>query len=161
MLDATIWRLIAHHHNRDGALRWSLRNGRIAIGWGAIGDIQAQGSQSAEEIRDAIQHFYPELSNSSNGGFSLWNFYPIMKPGDLVILRGNKEHRVVELVGSYVFDRQNIPVEGGNYFHQRCVRFTPYDADVLWKQAGHMARDGGSIYRTLIRCERTLSANGL
>ncbi len=78
MLDATIWRLIAHHQNRDGALRWSLRNGRIAIGWGAIGDIQAQGSQSPEEIRDAIQHFYSELSNSSNGGSSLWNFYSII-----------------------------------------------------------------------------------
>jgi predicted Mrr-cat superfamily restriction endonuclease len=161
MFDATVWRLIAHHENRDGALRWSLKNERIAIGCGAIGDIKTQGYESPEDIRDAIQLFYPELSNSSNGGFSLWNFYSTLKNRDLVILRGDKSHYVVEVTGGYFFDQQNIPFADGNYYHQRPVRLTRYDPDVLWKVAGKMAQDGGSIYRTLIRCEHTIPVDEL
>ncbi len=142
-------------------MRWSLKNGRIAIGWGAIGDIESQGYKSVEDIRDAIQHFYPELSNSSNGASSLWNFFNTMKVGDLVILRGDKNSRVVEVVGDYLFDKQLFPLseQDGDYYHQRPVRFTQLDPDVLWQSAGKMAKDGGSIYRTLIRCEKPLDAS--
>lgn len=163
MFDATVWRLITHHENRDAALSWSLKNGRIAIGWGAIGDIKMRGYESAEDIRDAIQHFYPELRSSSNGGFSLWDFFKVVKGGDLVIMRGAKSSCVAKVVGDYFFDNQQFPFSemDGNYFHQRPVRSTRYDPDVLWKVAGRMAQDGGSIYRTLIRCEKTLPVDEL
>ncbi len=84
-----------------------------------------------------------------------------MKHKDLVILRGAKSHCVVKVVGDYFFDPQNIPVAGGNYYHQRPVRLTRYDPDVLWKVAGKMAQDGGSIYRTLIRCGNTIPVDEL
>ena len=43
-----VWQLITHHEDKDAALLWSRQNGRIAIGWGAIGNIRAQGYESAE-----------------------------------------------------------------------------------------------------------------
>jgi len=105
MPQVTIWRLIAHHEDRDAVLAWFLTHGRIAAGHGAIGDIRARGYKGAEDIRDAIQHFYPELSNSSNGASSLWNFFEVMKVGDLVILRGVKSSSVVQVESDYFFDR--------------------------------------------------------
>ncbi len=85
----------------------------------------------------------------------------MMKHRDLVILRGAKSYCVVEVVGDYFFDKQNIPVAGGNYYHQRPVQLTRCDPDVLWKVAGKMAQDGGSIYRTLVRCQNTLPVDQL
>ncbi|HMH45517.1 MAG TPA: hypothetical protein VK557_18660 [Pyrinomonadaceae bacterium] len=39
-----IWRLITHHADKDHALFWTKQNSRIAIGWGAIGDIKDKGT---------------------------------------------------------------------------------------------------------------------
>lgn len=128
----------------------------MAIGWGKIGEIGAPKLGGEEQIKTAIQKKYPELSNSKSGGFSLWNFYATMQIGDLVILRGTGSSRVVEVTGDYLFDLHNTPLLN-DYNHQRPVEFTNIDPDRLWNRAGRMARDGGNIYRALIRCERQLS----
>ncbi|PQV64457.1 hypothetical protein B1R32_105139 [Abditibacterium utsteinense] len=80
-----------------------------------------------------------------------------MQIGDLVILRGAKSSRVVEITGNYLFDAENTPLSNDFYNHQRPVRATSIDSDMRWQRAGKMAKDGGSIYRTLIRCEKQLS----
>ena len=156
-----IWRLITHHEDRDGALRWSLNNGRIALGWGRIGELGAHKFGSEAEISEAILHQFNigahPLNNSKAGGFSLWNFYTKMQIGDLVILRGAKMSRVVQVTGDYFFDEQNMPSPHDFYNHQRRVEVTKLDAETIWNRAGRMAKDGGSIYRTLIRCENRLS----
>ena len=90
MSNTNVWRLIAHHEDRDAAIRWSLKNERIAIGWGGIGDLGSGVFNSAADIQDAIRVAYPQKSNGSNGGFSLWSFYSAVKIGDQVILRGIK-----------------------------------------------------------------------
>jgi hypothetical protein len=70
-----VWRLITHHADKDHALFWTKQNSRIAIGWGAIGDIAKKGYKSADEITSAIRTEYPGLDNSHLGGSSLWDFY--------------------------------------------------------------------------------------
>lgn len=157
----TIWRLITHHENRDAALRWSLQNGRLAVGWGRIGALGAHKFGSEAEITDAILFQYQiakhPLNNSKSGGFSLWNLYATMQIGDLVILRSAKSSRVVEVTGDYFFDAANTPQPNDFYNHQRPIRASSIDSNMLWQRAGKMAKDGGSIYRTLIRCEKQLS----
>jgi len=54
MSNTNVWRLIAHHEDRDAAIRWSLKNERIAIGWGGIGDLGSGVFNSAADIQDAI-----------------------------------------------------------------------------------------------------------
>jgi hypothetical protein len=160
-----VWRLITHHQDRDAALRWSLNNGRIAIGWGQVGELSIHKFGSETEIVDAILHQYQSgdhpLNNSKSGGFSLWNLLAKMKNGDLVILRGASLSRVVQITGDYFFDALNTPIAGDFYNHQRRVEVTTLDADKIWQRAGRMAKDGGSIYRTLIRCENRLSPTEL
>ncbi len=160
-----IWRLIPHHESRDVAVRWSLNDGRIAIGWGFIGAISAHRLGCEADIYDAILHQFQigkhPLNNSKLGSYSLWNFYATMQTGDLVILRGSKISRVVRVTSEYFFDAQNTPVANDFYNHQRNIENTSIDPDKLWQRAGKMANDGGSIYRTLIRCERQLIESDL
>ncbi|MBW3637704.1 MAG: hypothetical protein KY445_14760 [Armatimonadetes bacterium] len=160
-----IWRLITHHENRDTALRWSLENGRMALGWGQIGDLRAHKFASERDIADAILYQFEignhPLNNSKSGGFSLWSLYRTMQIGDLVILRGAKMNRVVEVTGDYQFDAATTPLKDDRYSHQRTIQATQIDPNKLWHRAGRMANDGGSIYRTLIRCERQLSPSDL
>src|SRR6266404_6663585 len=85
-----VWRLITHHKDKDAALFWSRQNGRIAIGWGAIGSIRDMGYGSADEITAAIRKEYPDQRNPHLGGSSLWDFCARMQEDDLVILRASK-----------------------------------------------------------------------
>ena len=130
MPQVTIWRLIAHHENRAAAMRWSLENGRIAVGWDNIGDLRTQGYNSQIAITNAGRKFHPLNRNFTSAGFSLWNFYREMKCGDLVILKGDKDNRVVEVESDYFFDSKNCS-SNGDYFHQRSVKFTQLDPHKL------------------------------
>lgn len=76
---STVWRLVTHHINTETALRWTRREERIAIGWGDIGDIRAQGYQSVEDIGEAIKNSYPKAENSGQGSRNLWDFYSTMQ----------------------------------------------------------------------------------
>ncbi len=154
-----VWRLITHHKDRDSALFWSRQNGRIAIGWGAIGNIRDEGYDSADDITAAIRRRYPEQRNPHLGGSSLWDFYARMQENDLVILRASKARDLaVEVEGDYEF-KEESPL-GGDYQHQRSVviRRDLSPEDLLLK-AGNAS--GQNTYQTLIRCERTLTEDDL
>jgi predicted Mrr-cat superfamily restriction endonuclease len=150
-----VWRLITHHEDKDRALLWSKQNGRIAIGWGAIGDIRKQGYQSDKEISLAIKSEYPELNNWALGGPSLWDFYAEMKKGDLVILSANQPRVLVVEVeeedGDYEWTNEP-PGPTEDYQHQRRVLIRrAQDPEDLWIRAGGEA-PGQNVHRTLIRC---------
>lgn len=137
-------------------MRWSRQNNRIALGWDNLGDLNSgiynsgiYNSQKA--VENAIRKFHLQNSNFKSGSFSLWNFYHEMKQGDFVILKGDKDNRVVEVTSDYYFDSSNCS-SNEDYFHQRSVKFTQLDPQQLWRASGGMALDGGSIYRALIRC---------
>lgn len=49
-----IWRLVTHHVDPEYALNWAKREGKLAIGWGHIGDIKEHGYNSPETILQAI-----------------------------------------------------------------------------------------------------------
>jgi predicted Mrr-cat superfamily restriction endonuclease len=156
-----VWRLISHHEDRAGAVAWTKKNGRIAIGWGIIGDIRAHNYQSADEIADAIRVAYRTykhpVRNFHSGGHSLWDLYASMKDGDLVILAGTTTRElVVEIEGPYEW-RENTPLAGDNYNHQRRARVRNLNPELVWRAAGARYVEGASVYRTLIRLAKPLS----
>lgn len=153
----TVWRLLMER----AALPWVLANGRIAIGWGEIGDIQQLGTLDA--IAEAIwnrnandpNHATRGNANVEHGSHSLHDFCYAMQPGDLVIVsersrtRRGRRRGVWEVDGEYEYaDPAAAPL---NYQHQRRAHLTELDADALWLQAG--GRLAHNInYRTLDRC---------
>ena len=154
-----VWRLITHHADKDHALFWTKQNNRIAIGWGAIGDIRVNEYESSDRITAAIKVAYPGLDNSHLGGASLWDFYHEIQNGDLVVLSANKPRvLVVEIDGAYEW-AEDSPFEG-DYQHQRQVivrrDLSPED---IWRKAGGAARQ--NVHQTLIRCERTINEDDL
>lgn len=78
-----------------------------------------------------------------------------MNPGDLVILKGGTCARVFRVDGDYEFHNQTEQIPFPDYCHQRRAILQPdEDPQKLWQAAGGMVNDGGSIYRTLIRCAK-------
>jgi predicted Mrr-cat superfamily restriction endonuclease len=155
-----VWRLITHHDDKDAALSWSRQNGRIAIGWGGVGDIRTRSYRSAEDIAAAIRTTYPNLQNSGSGGRGLWSLFAEMEKGDFVILSASRPREmVVEVEGDYEWDEQS-PLDG-DYQHQRRVLIrrdlSPED---IWNTAGGAA-PGQNVHQTLIRCGRTLTGDDL
>ena len=57
-----VWRLITHHTDPEHTLQWTKKTGRIAIGWGRIGDIKKQGYASAQKISRSITAHYAPFS---------------------------------------------------------------------------------------------------
>lgn len=163
-----IWRLITHHINPDEALIWIRKNGRIAIGWGAIGDIGKLNYSSASAIGAAIRYHYPHKHNSGLGGPSLWNFYDGMSKGDLVILSARRPRAlVVEVLGKYEYVtdqsphlRPNSHLEG-DYQHQRLIQVSAIDPEKLWHAAGARPAPGQNIRYTLMKCARPLDSSEL
>src|SRR5436309_1212195 len=107
------WRLIAHHQDPDSAISSFRDQGRIAIGWGRIGDLRASGVGTATDSTATIRDAYPELNNAHLGGPSLLRLYDEMRAGDLVIVSDGKRRRLVMRVeGEYQWDPRPSPVPG-------------------------------------------------
>lgn len=150
-----IWRLIVHHEEQDRAITWIRLNQRIAIGWGKIGDLRQHKFRSGREIGAAIRRSYPELNNSGDGGSSLWKFRNEVRPGDLILLSGNKTRElVVEVQGDYEYEAipilNNIPLSA-EYQHQRRIRVTNWNPEEIWQKAGARPAVGESSRHTLMR----------
>lgn len=152
-----VWRLVAHHDKPADAIAWSIAAGRIAIGWGKVGDLRILGPRSPIEIRRAIAEAYPAIKNAHLGGPSLWNFFALIQIGDLVILSGGgvRSH-VVEVMGDYTCAS---PVDSfGDYCHQRAAVITSYDADELWRSFGEKVATGENQRWTVALCGASQSA---
>lgn len=147
-----VWRLVAHHEKSAEAIAWSIAAGRIAVGWGELGDLRILAPRSANEITRAIAEAYPTIKNAHLGGPSLWNFLALMKVGDLVILSGGRGCRahVVEITGDYTCAS---PVDSfGDYYHQRAAVVTSYDADELWASFSARVAAGDNLRWTVALC---------
>src|SRR5947207_9523577 len=144
-----VWRLITHHADKDHALFWTKQNSRIAIGWGAIGDIRKKGYESADDITSAIKIAYPNLNNAHLGGPSLWDFYRTMDNGDLVILSAEKSFMlVVEVDGDYEWTEESA-LEGDYQHQRRVVIRRDLSPREIWEKAGKAARQ--NQHQTLIQ----------
>src|SRR5262245_1928170 len=151
----TVWRLLID--DPEVTLRWMSENGRIAIGWGEIGDIRQLGASDA--IAEAIRarneshpdHAGKPATNVQHGTNSLHNFCYQMRPGDLVIVSdGSRRRGVWEVQGEYEYaEPAASPL---NYQHQRLAQPSEMDPDALWLQAGGRLVEGQINYRTLGRC---------
>jgi predicted Mrr-cat superfamily restriction endonuclease len=146
-----VWRMFTHDADRDGAIAWIRRSGRIAIGWGRIGDVRKYRSQW--EIKEAIRDNYPVppyRNNAHLGAPSLWSFCHEIQKGDLVILSGSTPRTlVVQVLGNYEHVEGESPLEG-NFQNQRRVQVTALDPDEVWFAAGQAP--GTQRYQTLIKC---------
>jgi hypothetical protein len=80
-----------------------LRDLKLSIGWGDINPI----NKSQPEIKRIIEEFYPDYKgtvNPDNGAKSL-TLFSILKPGDIVFIRGTAKIIDVGIVtGSAFFD---------------------------------------------------------
>ncbi len=165
-----VWKLILHHEKdvngdvidpeiRQKMLSWSLDQKRIAIGWGKIGDIAkyAEFDDPSERIAQEIGSKYPHVGsrNREHGGYSLWNFFHVVKEGDLVILVGKGSHRKAVMRigdedvknGDYFWEPEEQP-SFSDYQHQR--RATKIgghkEANKIWNdwKNGCLGLEGGS-----------------
>lgn len=146
-----VWRLIAHHEAAALAIKRSKAASRVAIGWGKIGDLEHYSA--AAEIGGAIRSIYPELNNSGFGGPGLFRFARQMQKGDLVLVSdGLRRREVAEITGDYEFRKDWVPVPGGDYWHQRPVRFwSSPSPNEIWKACGAGVADGENIRWSIVR----------
>ena len=154
-----VWRLIITHE-RDPApmLRWAMKSGCLAIGWGLIGSITDNRYYSSQDISNAIRENYPHLNNAGHGGASLYNFCYKVHPGDLVILSKNGKRYVVMEVdeGDYEFDSTSEKPPSGDYQHQRKASVLPINADKLWQVTGAAPIAGHNLYWTFCKCQKPI-----
>ncbi len=122
------------------ALAWSREHNRIALGWGGIGHVRAQGLDSPDAIANAIRRTYPGLPNAHNGGRALYDFVYTLREGDLVVLRSKKNEAVVRIAGDYRLAHAGESMHSGNYHHQRPVTFENLDPNAFWSAHGGLAR---------------------
>ena len=104
------------------------KRGIIGIGWDGTGDLA--NYQTREEVRDFLLAAYPDGSKSQkNNSLALWEFFRVMKPGDILIpKRGTSEYLGYGVVtGEYVFDDSTEA-----YHHTRKVD---------WKKRGRWPED--------------------
>jgi hypothetical protein len=153
-----VWRLMTHYlpQHRAAALDWSVRNRRLAIGWGSIGNLSTTAYASREAIQRAIGQHYPNDNTAITGARSLFSFCREMAPGDLVILNTDRPALVMEVVGICEYgDPPNVP-DMEHFRHQRSARIVGMDATQLWRAADGGPAEG-TIYQALIRCNEPIS----
>ncbi|HEX5758012.1 MAG TPA: HNH endonuclease [Thermoanaerobaculia bacterium] len=146
-----IWRLIAHKIDPRRAVEWSIENGRIAVGWGRIGDLREVGAPTADYIGARIGEVYPDIRNARTGGPSLSNFFSGIQIGDLAIIAGGgRRFHVAEVTGPYTW--RSEPDSLDDYQHQRSVVVTDDDPNALWSALGGRIAPAQNSYLTVALC---------
>ena len=151
----TVWRLNPHHAAPHDALQWAKETGRLAIGWGRIGDIKAQ-NYSPQAIFDAVKKSYPDRRNAGGFQHSLHDFCYRIRLGDLVILRSKKNLLVMEVTGNYEYKPTPEEPPIGDYQHQRRATVLAISPDELWSKAGGVGQH--SPYPPLVECRNPIDA---
>jgi predicted Mrr-cat superfamily restriction endonuclease len=156
----SVWRLVLHHERDRSQLAWDLtvKNERIALGWGHVGDLSTLSFATDRQLSQLVEEQYPDLRNAKTAGPSLRRFSEGVREGDLVILSSSAGHPrrpgVVQVTGPYRFRRGGEP-ELGDYFHHRPAhQWTEISADDLWEAAGAAPAAGQSIRMPLVRLQR-------
>jgi hypothetical protein len=145
-----VWRLIAHHEHAKESLEWMESHNVIAVGWSETGDLRELGPRGSVDIGHRIRQVDPNISNSAQGGPSLWNLYHEMQIGDFAIVAAGRTRSVFEIVGEYFFADQSA--KGIGYQHQRAAMLTSMDAEKLWDDVGRDVEAGQNQRWTLARC---------
>jgi predicted Mrr-cat superfamily restriction endonuclease len=143
---------MAYHDaaEEDRVINWYRTNSRIAIGWGAIGDLRQ--FHGPDEISRRVKQVYRDTGvwPSGHGGPCLWRFYHEMGIGDLVIVNASADEQrrrrmVMKIKGPYEFVTAPA-VE--DYPHQRVAEYVERDPNELW----HGKALGENIRWALVRC---------
>ena len=128
-----VWRLMAHNAQccHLPMIQWAVANNRIAIGWGAVGDLTQAQFTTPEDIRTRARKIANHVNDAGARAFlrrpllgiNLWNFrggaHPFyaqaqgdphphrdaMQCGDLVILKTNNwpQSVVMRVTGPYEY----------------------------------------------------------
>jgi hypothetical protein len=152
-----IWRLIPHHEFKTKACEAYIQAGRIAVGWNDVGDLSRWVPRSADEVRDAIKRDMPHLNNAHLGGPSLWNFWCVMKVGDLVIAPHPKGRPVFEVTGKYEY--LNDAIQTAGYHNTRRAELTDIDGNALWEELGGAVAPGEPHYQSVALLQRSTAAD--
>lgn len=132
-----IWRLMAHHKDPVAAYKWMRENNRLALGWGHTGDLRQSRPSSKKELLRRVRMAYPTDTNISHGTASLWRFaYEIECSHMVIVVARGKRVGVFSVTGEYEWCDSNIPIAGGDYFHQVQVKLLEVDAEAVWRRTG-------------------------
>ena len=150
----TVWRLVTHHQDSERLLALSKSEGRIAVGWNAVGDLRDYGSEA--EVREAVKA--TGNPNWPSSGKQLLAFRDEMQPGDLAILSAKGSRRcMMRIEGPYEY--AGALDDERDYSHRRPATPTDLNADALWKLAGGIA-EGQSVRWTVVRLRHEVTPTG-
>ena len=121
----------------DGAAIWDecYKNGFMAIGWDAIGNLTAYNSK--DEMKQAMKEKIDPSKSYMNAAHATWQFAHEMKPGDIVFAKKGM-HLVIGrgvVESGYEFD--------ANRKHYKNVR------KVKWTHNGEWKHPGQAVMKTL------------
>jgi predicted Mrr-cat superfamily restriction endonuclease len=158
-----VWRLIPHFTEKSAGLAWCIKNNRIAIGWGRIGDLAAMAPTSDTQITEAIATAYAgeNLRPGAMGGPSLWQFFQEVQEYDLVVVRADASRSVVmEVTGPYEW-MESEPGLPGEFQHQRSAELTEYDPIRVMTRAKLSPGKQEPVSRVLTRVGEITVTSGL
>ena len=120
-----------------GATIWEecYKNGFMAIGWDAIGDLRAYDTKEAMKL--AMKEMIDPSRSYRNAAHATWQFVHDMKPGDIVFVKKG----MYTLIGRGVVESDYIfEKDRGHYKNIRKVR---------WTHKGEWQHPGQAVTKTL------------
>lgn len=122
----------------DGACKWDefYREGVIAIGWGAVGDLSSFSSK--DEMKVKMKECYGAEYSYKNAAHATWQFAHEMKPGDIVFVKKGM-HQVL-----------GRGVVTSDYYYQ-AGRTDDYNnlRKIDWTDKGEWPHPGQAVMKTL------------
>lgn len=119
----------------EDAEKWEefYKNGIMAIGWGAIGDVSLFDNKN--DIRDAMQKEWGDDVTFKNRAHAVWQFAKEMQIGDVVFVKRGLHTLLGK--GTIVSDYQYDSERTDGYNNVRKVNWTHYGE---WEHPGQAAR---------------------
>ena len=148
-----VWKIIPINElskvRKDDALEIAMEQGRVFVGWGAIGNIMSGRLDDTDEMEIALKRAYPAGNNVNNGIRALMNFAYVVVPGDIVVIVGNTKSSLCMVEGEYEYeDSAHFGMPAG-YEHQRRIRVISRDSREVERIESICSGFEGSQYVTV------------
>ncbi|GEM_PF-6990393 len=134
---------------KDDALEISMEQGRVFVGWGAIGNIVTGRIDDTDVMEIALKRAYPGGNNLNNGIRALMNFAYLVVPGDIVLIMGNTKSALCVIDGDYEYEDSTHFGMPEGYDHQRHISVISRDTREVERVESMCSGFDGSQYVTV------------